>query len=178
MGLKIAFELEDQDLEHFRLIMLHARGEVARKSPEEIVSTAGHLLDEIEAKRTSGFIARRLRKLRLLMQMISDIEWRLPNEEVQRVLNALAYFSNPDDLIPDDIPGVGYLDDAIMIELVMRELVPEISAYEEFCKFRQDTPDRTASEVAQIRDTLQARMHDQRLAAKTTANNVEPRLLD
>lgn len=178
MGLSISFELDDQDLEHFRLIMLHARGAVAKRSPEVIVATAGQLLDDLAAKRTSGFIAERLRKLRLLMQMISDIEWRLPHEDVQRVLNALAYFSEPDDLIPDDIPGVGYLDDAIMIELVMRELVPEISAYEEFCEFRENTPRRTASEVAKIRDTLHKHMHEQRLAAQASRNESKPGLLD
>ena len=178
MGLNISFELDDQDLEHFRLIMLHARGAVARRSPEEIVATAGQLLNELAAMRTSGFIAERLRKLRLLIQMISDLEWRLPHAEVQRVLNALAYFSEPDDLIPDEIPGVGYLDDAIMIELVMRELVPEIMAYEEFCEFRDNTPDRTASEVAEIRESLQRRMHVQRQAAKESSDQNEVRLLE
>ena len=40
MGLKISFELDDEDLEHFRLVMLHARDAVARRSPEEIVAAA------------------------------------------------------------------------------------------------------------------------------------------
>jgi uncharacterized membrane protein YkvA (DUF1232 family) len=158
--------------------MLHVRGAAARRSPEEIVAKAGSLLDELSAKRSSGFIAERLRKLRLLMQMISDLEWRLPHAEVQRVLNALAYFYEPDDLIPDDIPGVGYLDDAIMIELVTRELAPEIGAYEEFCEFRRDTPERTATEVARVRETLQQRMRMQRETAQDSSSAKDVSLLD
>ena len=68
--------------------------------------------------------------------MLKDIEWRLPQAEANRVLNALAYFAEPEDLIPDNIPGLGYLDDAIMIELICRELKHEIEAYQDFCDYR------------------------------------------
>ena len=69
--------------------------------------------------------------------MLVDHEWRLPQKDTVRVLNALAYFSDPEDLIPDHIPGLGFLDDAIMIELVVRELKHEIDAYTNFCDFRR-----------------------------------------
>ena len=71
-----------------------------------------------------------------MIDMLSDIEWRLPHHEASRVLNALSYFCEPEDLIPDHIPGLGFLDDAIMIELVVRELKHEIEAYSDFCEYR------------------------------------------
>jgi uncharacterized membrane protein YkvA (DUF1232 family) len=83
-----------------------------------------------------GFIIERINKLSLMIRMVSDIEWRLPHKEATRVLNALAYFAEPEDLIPDNIPGLGFLDDAIMIELVVRELRHEIEAYQDFCDYR------------------------------------------
>ena len=162
MSLKVSFELDDEDLEHFRLIMLHARDTVARKSPEHIVAAASSQLDAIDSKRATGFIADRLQKLRLMMQMISDVEWRLPHAEVKRVLNALAYFTDPDDLIPDEIPGLGYLDDAIMIELVLRELVPEIETYQEFCSLRAKLPPGSGTELAERRDNLMRQMLERR----------------
>ncbi len=48
----------------------------------------------------------------------------------------MAYFAEPADMIPDQIPGIGFLDDVIMVELVVENLEPEITAYIEFCKFR------------------------------------------
>ena len=162
MGLKISFELDDEDLEHFRLIMLHARHAVAKKPPEEIVATANRLLQDIEAQRTPGFITDRLQKLKRMMQMISDVDWRLPHQEVSRVLNALAYFAEPDDLIPDEIPGIGYLDDAIMIELVVRELIHEIDAYEEFCVYREEKTQGGEKDLAAIREELLERMRERR----------------
>lgn len=137
MSLRVSFELDESDLEHFRLIMRNARKAAARLSPEEIVEAAESLLKAIDAADAPAFIKERLINLRLMIDMLQDIEWRLPHQEANRVLNALAYFSEPEDLIPDEIPGLGFLDDAIMIELVVRELRHEIEAYQDFCNFRQ-----------------------------------------
>ncbi|MGI9201681.1 MAG: YkvA family protein [Woeseiaceae bacterium] len=178
MSLQVSFELNDEDLEHFRLIMLHARDAAAGKSPEEIVTTANKLLDEIGALRTPGFIAERLQKLQQMMHMISDIEWRMPHEEVNRVLHALAYFAEPDDLIPDEIPGLGYLDDAIMIELVVRELGHELNAYDEFCAFRKNLPEGSTAKLVARRDELMQQMRDRREQDLRAKNQRDIRLLD
>jgi hypothetical protein len=53
------------------------------------------------------------------------------------VVQALAYFAEPTDLIPDQLPALGFLDDAIMVELVVQDLRPEIEAYDDFCRFRE-----------------------------------------
>ena len=137
MSLRISFELDEDDLKHFRLIMQAARQAARRIPPEEIVAAAELLLREVEASSAPGFIVERLNKLNLMIQMLSDIGWRLPHQDAQRVLHALAYFAEPDDLIPDHIPGLGFLDDAIMVELVIRELKHEIEAYQDFCDYRQ-----------------------------------------
>lgn len=136
MPLRISFELNDDDLKHFRLIMNEARKATSRMAPEDIVASAEALLRDVSGNSAPNFVVERLDKLRLMIRMLSDTEWRLPHREAKRVLNALAYFSEPDDLIPDSIPGLGFLDDAIMIELVVRELKHEIDAYQDFCDYR------------------------------------------
>jgi uncharacterized membrane protein YkvA (DUF1232 family) len=142
MSLRVSFELDENDLKHFRLIMREARMASATVAPEDIVASAKDLLHVIGETGAPGFVRERLSKLRLMIDMLTDIEWRLPHREASRVLNALAYFAEPEDLIPDNIPGLGFLDDAIMIELVVRELRHEIEAYEDFRDFR----DRVRSE--------------------------------
>jgi len=137
MSLRISFHLDDDDLQHFQLIMRAARKAIAHKSPEEIVASAVALLQQLDNPHRPGFILKRLKKLKMMTEMIQDPDWRLPHDEVVRILQALAYFAEPDDLIPDHIPGLGYLDDAIVAELLVRELRHEIDAYRDFCKFRE-----------------------------------------
>ncbi|MCX5740997.1 MAG: YkvA family protein, partial [Proteobacteria bacterium] len=64
--------------------------------------------------------------------MLRDEEFALTAEFRTAVVTALAYFADPHDLIPDEVPGLGYLDDAIMVEIVRLELQAEIDAYDEF----------------------------------------------
>ena len=137
MSLRVSFELDADDLKHFRLVMRDARRALAGKSPEEIIAAADTLIRGIGAQKAPSFVTDRVQKLDLLRRMISDLDWRLPHGDTQRVLNALAYFVEPDDLIPDHIPGLGFLDDAIMIELLVRELRHEIEAYRDFVEYRQ-----------------------------------------
>jgi uncharacterized membrane protein YkvA (DUF1232 family) len=169
MSLRVSFDLDDNDLKHFRLIMREARKAAARKTPEDIVASAEELLWELGDDKAPGFILERMAKLKTMIRMISDVEWRLPHEETSRVLNALAYFAEPEDLIPDHIPGLGFLDDAIMVELVVRELRHELDAYQDFCEFRaaarESSGNQSVSRDAWLdarRQELQSRMRRRR----------------
>ena len=165
--MRISFELNDDDLKHFRLIMDESRKAARRIAPEDIVAAAEELLAEAPAAGAPSFILERLERLRLMIQMLSDVEWRLPHKDASRVLSALAYFAEPEDLIPDSIPGLGFLDDAIMIELVVRELKHEIEAYQDFRDYRErmeknGNKSSRADWLDTRRKELQARMHRRR----------------
>ena len=124
------------------------------------------------------FVGDRLSRIQIMIDMVQDKEWRLPDEETTRVVNALAYFGEPEDLIPDHIPGLGFLDDAIMVELVVRELRHEIDAYADFCRFRSVEEKRRGGRGAEDevtreewlavrRKELQSRMRNRRLRERT-----------
>jgi len=170
MSLRVSFELDEDDLKHFRLIMREARKAAATIAPEEIVAAAEELIRIIGDNGAPLFVRERLLKLRLMIDMITDIDWRLPHQEANRVLNALAYFTEPEDLIPDSIPVLGFLDDAIMIELVVRELKHEIEAYEDFQEYRARIHSETGNKGSVSREdwlenrrtALQSRMRRRR----------------
>jgi hypothetical protein len=134
--MKITFELSDSDLEIFRQVMQRAREASAALSDDEIVANARNLLYQVWHSDASDFIRERMHRLETLIGMVVDSGWGLEAEDRNRALEALSYFSDPEDLIPDDTPGLGFLDDAIMIDIVTRDLEHEIQAYRDFCVFR------------------------------------------
>ncbi|HSD69429.1 MAG TPA: YkvA family protein [Woeseiaceae bacterium] len=137
MPLDITFTLSDDDLEHFQRIVDKAKSTLKKsQSDGQIEAAARQLIDDSRATELPDFISSRLSKLEVVINMVGDAEWKLSEEERRRVLGALVYFCDPEDLIPDHIPGIGFLDDAIYVELVIRELKAEIESYEEFCNFR------------------------------------------
>ena len=71
MGLRVTFDLTDDDLKHFRLIMQQARSTAARIAPEDIVAAAEELLTSIGPADAPGFIVERLQKLRLLTPLVA-----------------------------------------------------------------------------------------------------------
>jgi uncharacterized membrane protein YkvA (DUF1232 family) len=159
--MKISFELSDRDLRYFRE-RLHTVRSGERASDEALVlAGASRLVAEVLASEAPEFVRGRIERLGMLVHMLEDAEWRLEGEDRARVLQVLAYFVDPDDLIPDRTPGLGYLDDAIMVELVVQELRHEIEAYDAFCTFRREqAPAPDAIEASRLR--LQSRMRRRR----------------
>ena len=92
--------------------------------------------------------------------MIEDDEWQIPTDERTEVLSALAYFSNPEDLVPDHIPVLGFLDDAIMIELVAEEFKDDFEAFEEFCAYRQREEGRSGDTAITREEWLESKRHE------------------
>lgn len=146
--MKVSFDLSDKDLRHFRRIMSEVREKCASLPESAIISSARGLLESIRETEVPDFVRQRIEKLERLIDMLEDEEWALAGRDRERVLRGMAYFAEPEDMIPDRIPVLGYLDDAIMIELVVREMKNEIDAYEEFCTFRTREEARTGRDIS------------------------------
>jgi hypothetical protein len=133
MTLNVTFTLSDKDLRHFRQHMRAARTTASEMGEDSVIRAAEGLMQQVRDIELPDFIADRLAKIGILVDILRDQRWDLPDADRERVLSGLAYFTDPKDMIPDQIPGIGYLDDAIMVELIVRELRHDIEGYEDFC---------------------------------------------
>jgi hypothetical protein len=171
MSLTINIELSDRDLEHFTGLFEVARERGANRTNEEIVEAATQLLAKAQESNPPEFVRERLLQLDTLIAMARDEGWALGAEDAAHVRSALIYFAGAADAIPDNVPVLGFLDDAIMIELCARDLHHEIEAYNDFCDFREReagrhgmTPEAVgrADWLSSRREELQDRMHRRR----------------
>ncbi len=178
MPLKVTFELEDKDLRFFRANMKQAQEAATKLSEEEILSKAIEMVEEVKSAKVPLFVQQRVNVLNSLVDMVRDAEWNLAAKERKNVLTALAYFADPQDMIPDSIPVLGFIDDAIMIELVVTELKHELDAFNDFCRYRQEekarnrNPDLSREQYLEIkRRELQGRMRRRRKTQRTRSQS-------
>ncbi len=150
MSLDINITLSDSDLTLFVDSIKKVQKKVETLDVASIVGAARNLLDETKGKDLPDFVTTRLDHLDTLITMVEDAGFGLPEADRDNVLAALAYFSSPDDILPDNVPVLGFLDDAIMIELCMRELQHEIEAYSDFRRWRDDEATRRGEDKASL----------------------------
>ena len=171
---KVSFTLDEQDADYFRKRFRAAKKASAERDAGEIVDSAKDLVTTVRrSRKTPKFVLDAIELIEDLTQIIEDEDYRAPKPICRQVIAALAYFAEADDLIPDDIPVLGFLDDAIMIKFVEEEFRHELWAYRKFRKFRDGAEQRPWSKVA--RERLPGRLAAQRDKLRADVNQRETR---
>ncbi|EKB1972293.1 DUF1232 domain-containing protein [Vibrio parahaemolyticus] len=79
-------------------------------------------LDQLDSN-PPGALSKLWNDIKLMVNLITDyvkgdyteVPWRV----IAAITGAIVYFASPIDVIPDFIPVVGYLDDALVIKLAL-----------------------------------------------------------
>jgi uncharacterized membrane protein YkvA (DUF1232 family) len=156
---KVSFTLDEEDAEYFRSLYRKAKKGASTQDPEQIIKDARGIVQRVRAsKKTPHFVIDAISVLADLVDLIQDDAYAAPQRVKSEVLAGLSYFSNPEDLIPDQIPGLGFLDDAIMVKFIEEEFKHELWGYRRFCKLRDSSEQRPWSSPAsdRLRQRLEA----------------------
>ena len=68
---------------------------------------------------------------KILLGMLTDKEFTLAKSTWLMIAGVLAYVVMPMDVIPDFILGMGFVDDAFVLSVVMRKIADEVAQYKE-----------------------------------------------
>jgi uncharacterized membrane protein YkvA (DUF1232 family) len=156
MPIKITLELSEEDLSYYARVMDDVWKKNKKRAEKELVDGARRLLKQATKAKAPEYVQSRLADLEILCSMPDDSEWPLEADDRGRIVAAVGYFAVPKDLIPDKIPGIGFLDDALMAELVLRELKPELEGYRAFCEYRDNESKARGNKVSR-KDWLAAK---------------------
>jgi uncharacterized membrane protein YkvA (DUF1232 family) len=127
------FLLEAEALAHFNqlLVRLH-------HFPLDCdqLATASRELGRSADGRRPASIEQRLQLASAVDRMITDATWQPASEAVQPARVVMDYVHGDHDLIPDSVPLVGRLDDAILIDAAWPQLAGEVDCYLDYCRVR------------------------------------------
>ncbi len=158
---KVTFTLDESDANYFRSLYRKAKRGAKELDRDEIIREARGTVHQVRSsKKTPPFVLEAIEVLADLVDLIQDESYAAPKKVHDEVLAALAYFSNPEDLIPDHVPGLGFLDDAIMVKFIEEEFKQELWGYRKFCKMRDSAEQRPWAAPGSAR--LEQRLADDR----------------
>ena len=94
-------------------------------------------LDNIEKKLKEIPVAGNvLSKIPLLVSLMKDYMEKkyqeIPVKSVIAIVSALLYWLLPADVIPDVIPGIGYIDDASVVAFCLKLISDDLKDYEKW----------------------------------------------
>ena len=126
------FRPASADLERFNQLLAR----LGRNGPLAIdqLATAARQLSSGTDDNAPGCIAQRISWLESVAEMVSDPAWRVAANVDDCARLVAGYAADTHDLIPDWLPRVGRLDDAIVADTAWPTLHREVACYRDFLR--------------------------------------------
>lgn len=129
-----------------RLIRIfeRGRGSIDQEGVLGAFHRAGRMIGELERKGIPDALRRIWDDVRDMYAMLRDSlagRYSVPFRTIAAVAATLLYLANPLDLIPDFIPGVGYIDDVFIVTLCLRFIASDLQAYRRWRSGREGAED-------------------------------------
>lgn len=130
------FELSAGDVDRFNTLLARIGGHQPLAT-DQLASAGRELSRPGHAGAAPPCIRQRLRWIAAVEQLRDDRHFEPANDAVAATAAAIVeYARSRDDLIPDWMPQVGRLDDAIVVETAWPRLATEVDDYLDFCRVR------------------------------------------
>ena len=126
--------LEDAAMLAFNC-QLRAVHEQAPSVDADQIASLARWLQQLPSETAEATLELRMAKAESLALMLDDSDWVLPDAVAQRARRVLDYIQRIDDLIPDALPLLGRLDEALLIELCWSEFDGEVRDYLDYRRF-------------------------------------------
>ena len=123
---------------------------------DALARSARERYDQIAGNDLPSVVREPLSLVPSMARMLSDAHWDIESAAREHVVGALAYFVDPNDLIPDDEGHFGFLDDAMVIKIALAEAQHEWFAWCDFSDYMEAHPE----EIGIDRETWMQRRRD------------------
>lgn len=142
------FVLVPREVERFNQLL--ARLGRTRPLESDQLATAARSLSTTSDAGPSACIVQRMQQARIVEQMLQDDDWEPAAEAVSHARDVVGYLHENRQLIPDSVPGVGQLDQAIVIDTAWPRLVREVANFLDYQRLRRIEAERQGRDYTEI----------------------------
>lgn len=136
---------------------------------DQLATASRELAGRSADNRRPASIDQRLQLASAVDRMIADTAWQPDGEAVEPARVVMDYVHSDHALIPKNVPLVGRLDDAILIDAAWPQLGDEVDCYLDYCRVRAIEAELRGCEVGRFAftrvDWQQARRAEAELIA-------------
>lgn len=104
---------------------------------DQLATASRDLAQHPDSGRFPAAIEQRMRRATTIGLMLADPSWQAANDAVAPAHLVMSYVLSNQDLIPDDLPLIGRLDDAIVIDAAWPQLADEVGCYLDYYRVRE-----------------------------------------
>lgn len=126
------FHLDEYELERFNGLLAQLGRRQGPLDRDRLVTAARELSVTSANGVAAPCIGQRMRRVAAAAWMIADPDWTAANDARDVAGRVVAYARGQEGLIPNRVPKVGRLDDAIVIDAAWPRLAGEIEYYVDF----------------------------------------------
>jgi len=132
-----SLELREEKLRRFNEVVQRVAPDRPAFKAEQIAGAARRVLRAAMKGQESTFIKVRMRRAGEIRAALDDAQWKVAAKIEPAMREIVAYLDEgASALIENDVPVVGLLDDAILVDAAMDTLREELDDYADFCRYR------------------------------------------
>ena len=129
-------DLQVNQLDGFNHLLASLGWSSAPLTLDQVASAARALTPSDATAPLAPYIRAQLDRGRVLSTMVADADWQPVNDCAATARAVVAYLDSDAGLIPNWVPRVGRLDDALVVEAGWTALAPEVLDFQDFCRLR------------------------------------------
>jgi len=134
-GIEVIQISEDQ-VQRFNKLSADLNEEMPALTMDQLAGVARRVLRVAAAGGESPFIRSRMRRAEEVRALLGDAGWSSGDDLAGRMRALIAYIDDPNGLFRDDLPVIGRLDDALLVDIAMDVLRDELDDFVEFRRYR------------------------------------------